>query len=98
MLLVSKEKLSDGSRQGVNTYTPLRQIPAGFIEVPAGLAEEAWSYLPYLEITIEDGKVTAVAQGEIPEFPEPEKPEEPAEELSVWDELDAAYREGVNSI
>lgn len=29
------------------------------------------------------------------EIPEPE---EPAEELSVWDELDAAYREGVNSI
>ena len=36
-----------------------------------------------------------------PEPPEPEEPEEvepPAEELTVWDELDAAYQEGVNSI
>lgn len=36
-----------------------------------------------------------------PEPPEPEEPEEvepPAVELTVWDELDAAYQEGVNSI
>lgn len=30
--------------------------------------------------------------------PEPSEPETPAEEPSVWDELDAAYREGVNSV
>lgn len=29
--------------------------------------------------------------------PEQEKPEQPEEETSVWDELDAAYQEGVNS-
>ena len=35
------------------------------------------------------------------EPPEPEKPEDvepPAGEPTVWDELDAAYQEGVNSI
>jgi hypothetical protein len=30
-------------------------------------------------------------------LPKPEQPE-PAEEASVWDELDAAYQEGVNSV
>ena len=30
--------------------------------------------------------------------PEPESEPEPAPELSVWDELDAAYQEGVNSV
>ena len=29
-------------------------------------------------------------------MPEPVEPEEPEAELSVWDELDAAYTEGVN--
>lgn len=32
-----------------------------------------------------------------PEQPEPEQPE-PSDEPSVWDELDAAYQEGVNSV
>ena len=31
-------------------------------------------------------------------MPEPEPIPEPEEELSVWDELDAAYQEGVNAI
>lgn len=30
--------------------------------------------------------------------PEPSEPETPAEEPSVWDELDAAYQEGVDSV
>ena len=31
-------------------------------------------------------------------MPEPEPIPEPEEELSVWDELDAAYTEGVNAV
>lgn len=30
--------------------------------------------------------------------PEPDTPAEPAGDLSVWDELDAAYQEGVDSV
>lgn len=34
-----------------------------------------------------------------PEQPEPEKPEPaPADDSAVWDELDAAYQEGVDSV
>lgn len=39
--------------------------------------------------------VTAMTEGTLPE-PAPE-PEEPEDEPSVWDELDAAYLEGVNT-
>ena len=31
-------------------------------------------------------------------LPEPAEPETPEQESSVWDELDAAYREGVDSV
>lgn len=31
-------------------------------------------------------------------LPEPEEPENPETETSVWDELDAAYQEGVDSV
>lgn len=56
--------------------------------------------------------VEALPEGDISEYryvdgeyihdplPEPEQPEqpEPETEASVWDELDAAYQEGVNSV
>ena len=38
------------------------------------------------------------AIGEVYSFPEPEPEPEPTPEPSVWDELDAAYREGVDSV
>lgn len=97
MLIVSIEADEYGARTGQMTDVVGIRVPATHIVVPSYLEEEAWSYLPYLDIMIKDGKVVAVAQGEIPDIPEPEEPE-PTEETSVWDELDAAYREGVNSI
>lgn len=36
--------------------------------------------------------------GEMPEAEESEEPEEEGSETSVWDELDAAYQEGVDSV
>ena len=39
--------------------------------------------------------VTSMTEGTVPE-PEPEP--EPEEEITVWDELDAAYQEGVDSV
>ena len=35
---------------------------------------------------------------EVEVLPEPEPVPEPEKELSVWDELDAAYQEGVDSV
>lgn len=47
----------------------------------------------YLRQTFEDGVLTLTNE---PEPVEPEKPE-PVPKPSVWDELDAAYQEGVNA-
>ena len=68
----------------------------------------AWVVLPNGKY---DGMpiVEELPEGNLPEYryidgeyihdplPEPEQPE-PVEEPSVWDELDAAYQEGVDSV
>ena len=54
---------------------------------------------PFGEVVAEeiDGVMT-VTEWVAGVMPEPEPIPEPEEELSVWDELDKAYNEGVNSI
>ena len=42
-------------------------IPEGWAEVPAELEAKAMGYLPYIDLTVSDGAITAVAQGTIPE-------------------------------
>lgn len=73
--------------------------PDGWAVVPDDLATENF---PFGDITVEeiDGvmTVTSWTPGVMPEpIPEPE-PVEPDSEPSVWDELDAAYQEGVNDV
>ena len=71
MLIIEQAALSNGahrSQQGDSL-----PLPDGYLTVPPELEEEAWGYLPFLLLTVENGAITAVAQGEIPE-PE-EKPE-----------------------
>ncbi len=41
--------------------------------------------------------VTSMTEGTLPE-PQPETEPKPTTEPTVWDELDAAYQEGVNDI
>lgn len=74
-----------------------------------GVLPEGWAVIPndmdtpnfpFGEITVEDVNgiptVTSWIPGVMPEpEPEPEQPEE-ADNPTVWDELDAAYQEGVN--
>ena len=59
-----------------------------FVEDTEGI-EYGYIYDP------ETGTFSAPPEPEIPEEPEPVEPET---ELTVWDELDAAYVEGVNSV
>lgn len=42
-------------------------IPDGWAIVPPKLETEAMGYLPYIDLTVSDGVITAVAQGAIPE-------------------------------
>lgn len=72
-------------------------IPEGWAIVPEDM--EIPETYPFVGIEAEeiDGvmTVTSMTAGVMPE-PEPEP--EPEEKPSVWDELDAAYREGVDSV
>lgn len=78
------------------------------LEKETGRILSAWKVLPdgnYDGMPI----VEELPDGDITEYlyidgqyihdplPEPEQPE-PVEELTVWDELDAAYQEGVDSV
>lgn len=89
-------------------------IPEGWAIVPEGLSlPDTYPFVnieveEIIETTVgENGEqiqvpsgvymVTAVTAGVVPE-PEPEPEPEPVVRLTVWDELDAAYKEGVDSV
>ena len=64
-------------------------------EVAEELEEEAWGYLPFINITeITDGVITGVEQGTIPE-PEPEPEPEPTLEDRI-SSLEGAIERGLS--
>ena len=71
-------------------------LPDGWAVVPDAL--DCVNF-PFGDVEAEeiDGVMT-VTKWTAGVMPEPEPEPEPEEEPSVWDELDAAYSEGVNSI
>jgi len=56
-------------------------VPDGWFAVPPELEEEAWGYLPFIALTVEDGIITAVTQGDIPEAEDEPMPEPSIVEL-----------------
>lgn len=73
-------------------------VPTGYAIIPDDMVCENF---PFGEIVVDDTKtppmVTSWTPGEMPE-PESDPSPEPDEEANVWDELDAAYQEGVESV
>lgn len=74
MLIIELAPFSNGAHR--NQIGTLMRPPEGWAIVPPELEDEAKGYLPFIDLTVEDGKITAVAQGVIPE-PEPEPEPEP---------------------
>ena len=72
-------------------------VPEGWAIVPDDM--ELPSTFPFVNIEVEDGVVTAMTEGVVPE-PKPIPDPEPLPEGNevTWDELAKAYEEGVNSI
>lgn len=71
-------------------------LPEGWAVIPEGMDCENF---PFGEVTAEeiDGVMT-VTSWTPGEMPEPEPAPEPETEDDVWEQLDAAYQEGVNSV
>lgn len=91
MTIIEIQALSNGAHrnQTGTSITP----PDGWAILPPDLDTPNF---PFGDITVDDSTpphVTSWTAGEMPP-PEPE----PEPEKTVWDELDAAYREGVNAV
>ena len=89
---------------GHNNHTSnyLTLIPDGWAVVPDGMECENFPFGSFEVAEVYGNGVLYVKEGSwvpgaMPE-PAPEPKPEPEDETSVWDELDAAYQEGVNSV
>ena len=95
MLLIEVEALENGAHRNQRSETPFTVIPEGMLPVAEELEEEAWGYLPFINITeITDGVITGVEQGTIPE-PEPE-PEPEATLEDRISSLEGAIERGLS--
>ena len=65
MLIIKEAAEQNGAHENMSgNYS---KAPDGWLAVPPELEAEARGYLPFIVLTIEDGAVVAVAQGEEPE-------------------------------
>lgn len=74
MLIIEITPLHNGAHR--NQSGIFIRPPGGWAVVPPALEAEAQTYLPFIDLTVEDGKIIGVARGVIPE-PEPEPAPEP---------------------
>jgi hypothetical protein len=97
MILLEIDKDEGGRRN--NQICDIMPVPDGYLAVPSELEKEAMAYLPFIEITIEDGVITAVAQGEIPEPIPPEPQPDPLREMEeAIVEIAALVSDTVNAV
>lgn len=92
MKIIEIAALENGAHRN-QTVSGSVPVPEGWAVVPEGL--ETVNF-PFGTVTVDESTppvVTSWTPGEIPE-PGPE----PEPEKTVWDELDEAYREGVNAV
>lgn len=98
MRIVEINALPNGAHnnQTINGVDPEKfPVPEGWAVIPDGMETPNF---PFGEVTVDDSNPPVVTSWTPGEVPEPEEPVEPETEPDVWDELDAAYQEGVNSV
>lgn len=98
MKLIEINALPNGAHnnQTINGADPETfPVPEGWAIIPDGMETPNF---PFGEVTVDDSNPPVVVSWTPGEIPEPEPVPEPETEASVWDELDAAYQEGVNSV
>lgn len=86
MLYIKLTPLSNGAHDNQRADQPLA-MHEGWALVPPELEEKAWSYLPFIDLTLYDGQIVGVAQGPIPD-PEPEPDPEPTAEERLRADVD----------
>ena len=94
MRIIEIIALDNGAHRNQNGG--LSVVPDGWAVIPADMECDNFPF-GEIEVAEVDGVVT-VTNWTPGEMPEPEPIPEPEEPTGVWDELDAAYQEGVNSV
>lgn len=97
MKIVEIAPLENGAHRNQNGG--LSVVPEGWAVIPADMKTPNFPF-GEVEVAEVDGVMTVTkwTPGEMPE-PEPvPEPEQPEFDTNVWDELDAAYQEGVDSV
>lgn len=95
MRIIEIEALDNGAHRNQNHS--LSSVPDGWAVIPDDM--EVPETFPFVEITVENGVVTAMVAGVVPDIPQPASETHTESETPVtWDELATAYQEGVNSI
>lgn len=72
MTIIKIEPYENGAH--ANQTSNMTVVPDGWAVVPPHLEAQARGFLPFIDLTVEDGKIVGVAQGAIPEpdtAPEP---------------------------
>lgn len=103
MTIIEIAALENGAHnnQTINGADPAKfPVPDGWAVIPDGMVCENF---PFGEVTVDETQNPPMVTGWTPGvIPEPEPIPEPETELSVWDELDAAYtagyQEGVDNV
>jgi hypothetical protein len=100
MRLIEILALDNGAHRNFNADMEV-PVPEGWAVIPEEM--ENPDTFPFVNIEAKevDGvmTVTSMTAGVMPEpEPKPEPEPQPEPGTSVWDELDAAYREGVDSV
>ena len=94
MLYIKLTPLSNGAHDNQRADQPLA-MHEGWAAVPPELEEEAWGYLPFIALTVENGQIVAVAQGTVPD-PEPVPAPAPTETERLRADVDfLAVMQGV---
>ena len=89
MRIIEIAALDNGAHR--NQTGSFASAPDGWAVIPDDMAIP--DSFPFVDITVENGIVTSITAGEVPE---PVPVPEPEPEPTVYDELAAAYMEGVN--
>ena len=90
MLIVEISPLPNGAHR--NQSGNIKTIPKGWASVPGELEAQAISYLPFINLTIVDGQITNVSQGETPPPEELPPPTMTTEEAMLDLLVDLSYR------
>lgn len=95
MRIIEINALKNGAHRNQNHS--ISSVPDGWAVIPDDM--NVPETFPFVDITAENGVVTSIVAGSVPDVPKPHSENEKETETPVtWDELAAAYQEGVNSI